>query len=544
MPKPSLHALTWSQEHQHYELHMHGQLHQCFPRGDESAWLTWLAEHTAFAFVGQHGRISVIKEARERGTGYWYAYRRQDRHTSKRYLGPTAKVTLVRLEEVAQALLSGPSPPSLASLQTQREAEAGSPGTSRKAEQGMTLLSTRLSHPRLPISLVERDRLLSDLDAALSTPLTLLSASAGWGKTTLLSTWASRHPHQVAWLSLDALDNDPTRFWLAVIAALRTCASGVGEIALALLRSPEPPPLSAILTALLNELAGASEQTAPILLLLDDYQVIEEQTIHETLTFWLEHLPARVHLLISSRVDPELPLSRLRVRGQLVEIRATDLRFSREEVSTFLRHAMGLSLSEAEVLALERRTEGWAAGLQLAALSLRKQEDRSAWITAFTGSHRYLLDYVQEEILARQPVALRDFLLHTAVLSRMSAALCQAVTGEPASQVVLETLERANLFLVPLDEERQWYRFHDLFRETLLARLQATQPERVPRLHLLAARWYEAQGEVREAIAHQLAAADFSSAARLLEREASHLWLSGEAQTVQTWLAALPDAVL
>ncbi|TMD63380.1 MAG: LuxR family transcriptional regulator, partial [Chloroflexi bacterium] len=536
MPKPSRHALIWSAAHQHYELHIHGHPEQCFSRGDEPAFSRWLDEHTAFAFLGQAGRISVLKEARRGGRGYWYACRTHHRHTRKRDLGPTSSVSLALLEETAQALSSEPAPPPLAVSRTQPE-----------VEQSMTLLSTKLSPPRLPNSLVPRDRLLDDLDSALSTPLTLLSASAGWGKTTLLSVWASRHPNQVAWLSLDSLDNEPFRFWAAVIAALRRCRPGVGAIALAMLHSPEPPPFSAILTAFLNDLAEVGEPATPLLLLLDDYQVIIDPAIHETLTFWLEHLPARMHLLLSSRVDPDLPLSRLRARGQVAEVRTADLRFRLDEAGLFLRCSMGLSLSEAEVAALQRRTEGWVAGLQLAALSLRKQEDRSAWISAFTGGHRYLMDYVQQDILARLLVPLQNFLLHTSILTSLNAALCQAVTAVPsesASQEMLEELERANLFVVPLDEERRWYRFHELFRETLLARLQASHPELVPRLHQRATQWYEAQGELREAIAHALAARDYSYAASLIERVASHLWLRGEAQAVQTWLAALPDAVL
>src|SRR6266702_8736728 len=257
---------------------------------------------------------------------------------------------LARLEETAQALSSEPAPPPLAVSRAQPE-----------VEQSMTLLSTKLSPPRLPNSLVPRDRLLADLDSALSTPLTLLSASAGWGKTTLLSMWASLHPHQVAWLSLDSLDNEPFRFWAAVIAALRRCRPGVGALALAMLHSPQPPPFSALLTALLNDLAGVEEPAAPIVLLLDDYQVIDDPLIQETATFWVEHLPAHVHLLLSSRVDPDLPLPRWRLRGQLLEIRTADLRFRPEEASLFLRQAMGLSLSQEEVAALEKRTEGWVA---------------------------------------------------------------------------------------------------------------------------------------------------------------------------------------
>jgi len=533
MPRLPLHALIWSPNQGFYELYTQGQLEQRFQPGDEAAWLAWLGEVSSFAFQGASGSLNVYQEARPHGGQYWYAYHTTGSRTGKRYLGRTTRVTLGRLEETAQALSREPAPPPLAGLPTRQQ-----------IEQSTTLPSTKLSAPRLPSSLVPRERLLAELEAALSTPLTLLSASAGWGKTTLLSLWGSLHPHQVAWLSLDALDNEPFRFWAAVIAALRKCRPGVGALALAMLHSPQPPPFSALLNALLNDLAQVEEPAAPLVLLLDDYQVIEDQAIHETLTFWGEHLPAHVHLLLSSRVDPDLPLSRWRLRGQLLEIRTAELRFRPEEASVFLRQAVGLSLSEAEVAALSIRTEGWVAGLQVAALSLRKQPDPSAWLSAFTGGHRYVLDYVQQEILRLQPEPIRRFLLQVAVLMRMNAALCQAVTGELASQAILETLERSNLFVVPLDEQRQWYRLHDLFREALLARLQASQPDLLPLLHIRAAQWYEAAGELREAIGHALAAPDYPLAASLMEQAAPHFWLSGEVQTVHSWMQALPDAVL
>ena len=546
MPKPLLHALIWSHEQKHYKLYSHGQPEQCFPPGDEPAFSRWLDGHTAFAFEGQAGRISVLKEARSRGTGYWYAYRTQNRHTRKRYLGRTAQVTFARLEQEARVLDSSPSPASLAKAKA-----------SPLSEQKGMLLSTKLSPPRLPISLVERSRLLRELDAVRSHRLTLVSASAGSGKTTLLSAWmaASSKPqasgsraggleHDVAWLSLDELDNDPIRFWASVIVALRTCLPRVGKTALAMLHSPEAPPLSTILTALLNELVQDSRE---IILILDDYHVISDQTIHDGLLFLLDHLPPNLCLVLATRADPELPLSRFRVRGQMVEIRSSDLRFTQEETTSFLLQSMGLPLSEEDVATLQHRTEGWIAGLQLAALSLRKRQDLSGWVSDFAGSYRYLLDYVQQDILARLPVPLQHFLLQTSILTRMNAALCQAVTaasGEPASQEMLEALERANLFVVLLDEQRQWYRYHDLFREALRARLHASQPELVPLLHQRAARWYETQGEWREAIAHALAAPDYPLAASLMEQAAPHFWLSGEARTVHIWVLALPDIVL
>jgi len=414
-----------------------------------------------------------------------------------------------------------------------------------QSEQPMGFPTTKLTHPRLPVALIARERLLMNLDAAVIHRLTLLSAAAGWGKTTLLSAWTAKQAPDisVAWVSLDTLDNDPTRFWTAVIAALRTSAPEVGEVALGMLQATQRPPIDVILTTLLNDLAHVPK---PVLLILDDYHVIDDSNIHDGMTFLIEHLPAHVHLVVASRVDPELPLARWRVGGELLEIRAADLRFTSDEAATFLTRALDDVLPDEDVHLLERRTEGWAAGLQLAMLALRKRADRHAFVQAFTGSHRHVLDYVQEEILDRQPAHIQRFLLHTAVLPRLNAAVCATLTDEPTSQAqtILASLERNNLFVAPLDEERQWYRAHDLFREVLLARLHATEPELVSHLHQRAAHWHAAHNEWREAIAHALAAQDFVYAADLMERAAPAMWLRGEAQAVHTWVSSLPDAIL
>src|SRR6266480_2134956 len=409
---------------------------------------------------------------------------------------------------------------------------------------GPDLLVTKFTIPPVRSVLLQRSHLLTVLDQSRSFPLTLLSASAGFGKTTLLSAWANQSTSQVAWLTLDEQDNDPTRFWAYVIAALRHSGyrlSTVGEAALAMLQSPQPPLLTGALTSLINELAALRQEIA---LILDDYHLISEQTIHESLQFLLDHLPPCLHLLLASRGDPPLALSRLRARGQVVEIRDTDLRLNGEEATGFLKEVMGLSLSAEEIARLEQRTEGWIAGLQLAALSLRRHPDASAFLQAFTGSHRLILDYVQEEILDPLPETQHRFLLHTSVLDRMNAEICQALTGEPASQQMLESLERAHLFLVPLDEERRWYRFHTLFREVLLARLQATQPEQVARLHREAALWYQHQQWPHEAILHALATQDFLFVAELLEGYVERLYLQGELKTLLAWIKLLPQEVL
>src|SRR5256714_1787570 len=409
---------------------------------------------------------------------------------------------------------------------------------------GPDLLVTKFTIPPVRSVLLQRSHLLTVLDQSRSFPLTLLSASAGFGKTTLLSAWANQSTSQIAWLTLDEQDNDPTRFWAYVIAALRHSGyrlSTVGEAALAMLQSPQPPLLTGALTSLINELAAFRQETA---LILDDYHLIREQAIHESLQFLLDHFSPCLHLLLASRGDPPLSLSRLRARGQVVEIRDTDLRLSGEEAAGFLTQVMGLALSEEDMRRLETRTEGWIAGLQLAALSMRRHTDASAFIQAFTGSHRFILDYVQEEILEPLPQVQQRFLLHTSVLDRMNADLCQALTGEQASQQMLESLERANLFLIPLDEERHWYRFHTLFREVLVARLQATQPEQVVRLHREAALWYQHQQWPHEAIPHALATQDFLFVAELLEDYVERLYLQGELKTLLAWIKLLPQEVL
>ena len=452
MPRVPLYALIWSQGHSRYDLYTQGDLSQSFRPEDRNAWLTWLHDAPSFAFQGVSGRLNVYLEERRRGGQYWYAYHTVDHRTRKRYLGRTARVTFALLEEVATALGSESSPTPRASERGLDERDTASPG---EVFQGMEVLSIKLSHPLLPSRLLARERLLRRLDQACFHRLTLLAASAGWGKTTLLSTWAFRSTLPIAWLSLDEFDNDPTRFWVSILAALRTCLPGVGETALSMLRSPQPPSLTICLSTLLNDLYAQDVSTV---LLLDDYHLIDEQAIHDSLLFVLDHLPAHLHLVLSSRVDPPLVLSRWRARGQLLELRDADLHFQEEEAAQFLTHTMDLSLEAEEIAELARRTEGWIVGLQLAALALQQREDRSAFVRGFTGGHRYVLDYVQEEILAHLPAPLRDFLLHTSILNRMSASLCQAVTAEPESSGLLETIERANLFLVPLDSERRWYR--------------------------------------------------------------------------------------
>jgi LuxR family transcriptional regulator, maltose regulon positive regulatory protein len=398
------------------------------------------------------------------------------------------------------------------------------------------LLATKLRVPRPRPGFLARPRLLERLTEGTAGALTLVCAPAGFGKTSLLGDWARCGRQSVAWLSLDGGDSDPARFWRYVAAALDELRPGVGQRVDALFQGGQPP-LEAVLTVLINELVEGPEE---VVLVLDDYQLVEAPPVHDGLAVLLERLPSQLRLVLASRADPPLPLARLRARGQLTELREADLRFTSTEAAELLRAAVDAELPEAAVAALGDRTEGWVAGLQLAALSLRGHADISAFVEEFSGSHRYVLDYLTEEVLDRQPEPLRTFLLETSILERLSGDLCDAVTGRGNGQQVLEAIERANLFLHPLDEVRGWWRYHHLFADLLGVRLQQERPERVTELHRAAAAWHEAHDLADEAIRHALAAGDASWAARLIERQIDARILRWEGQTLQRWFAALP----
>jgi LuxR family transcriptional regulator, maltose regulon positive regulatory protein len=402
------------------------------------------------------------------------------------------------------------------------------------------LLATKLHVPRPRPGFLVRPRLTERLSQGTAGALTLVCAPAGFGKTSLLGDWARRSRQPVAWLSLDAGDSDPARFWRYVAAALDELRPGVGLRVEALFQGGQPP-LEAVVTVLINQLVTEPEQ---VVLVLDDYQLVEAPLVHESLAWLLERLPSQLRLVLASRADPPLPLARLRAGGQLVELREADLRFTREETAALLGTAVGPGLSEAAVAVLGERTEGWVAGLQLAALSLHGHTDVDAFVAGFSGSHRYVLDYLTEEVLDRQPQELRAFLLETSILERLSGPLCDAVTGRSDSQQLLEQAERAHLFLVPLDEERGWWRYHQLFANLLHVRLQQEQPDRAAELHRAAARWHEAHELADEAIGHALAAGDTTWAARLIERQLDAHFLRWEGATLQRWLAALPTELV
>ena len=407
-------------------------------------------------------------------------------------------------------------------------------------------IKTHIPLPRL--NLVPRPRLIERLNEGpcenpgLGRKLTLISAPAGFGKTTLVSAWLAGCNRQAAWLSLDEGDSDPARFLTYLVVALQTVAPGLGEGVLRVLQTsqPQPPDIEAMLTALLNEISAIPDN---VILVLDDYHVIDATSIDDAITFLIEHLPPRMRLVITTREDPRLPLARLRARDQLTELRASELRFTPSEAAGFL-HAMGLDLSPEDVAALEDRTEGWIAGLQLAALSMQGRQNLPELIRAFAGDHRYIVDYLVEEVLQRQPEPIRSFLLQTSILDRLNGALCDAVTGQEEGNARLEALERGNLFVVRMDDNRHWYRYHRLFAEVLSVHLLAEQPDQAPTLHRRASEWYEHHGSAADAIRHALAARDFTRAAALVERSIPTMRSTRQEAAALGWLKALPDELV
>jgi len=401
------------------------------------------------------------------------------------------------------------------------------------------LLATKLHVPWPPPGFVPRPRLVRALGDGLASGRVLICAPAGSGKTALLADWARNGGRPVAWLGLDAGDSDPARFWRYAVAALDRARPGLAGRLGPLLGPPPPPSLAALVTAVVNEL-GAQPGDGEVLLVLDDYHLVDSGPVHESVAFLLENLPPGLRVVVSSRADPPLPLARLRARGQLAELRSAELRFTSAEAAALLAESAGPGLPGTAVAALTDRTEGWAAGLQLAGLSLRGHADPAGFAAAFSGSHRFVLDYLADEVLAGQTGPVREFLLETSVLQRLSAELCDAVTGRAGSQGMLEDIERAGLFLVPLDDVRGWWRYHHLFADLLRARLQAEQPGRVQALHRAAAGWCEDHDLADDAAQHALAAGDAAWAARLVERHVEELLGRGEGVTLRRWLSALP----
>jgi LuxR family transcriptional regulator, maltose regulon positive regulatory protein len=403
------------------------------------------------------------------------------------------------------------------------------------------VLLTKLFIPRPRPNVVSRPHLIERLNQGLQRNLSLVAAPAGFGKTTLVSAWVAACGRPTAWLSLDAGDNDLTRFLLHLIAAVQTIAPDLGREVATILQSLQPAPAEVLLTSLLNEITTVPDR---FVLVLDDYHLIDAKPIDRALTFLLEHLPPQLHMIIATREDPQLPLARFRARGQLTDVRAADLRFTAAEAAVFLNQVMGLHLAATDIASLEDRTEGWIAGLQLAALSLQGSQDVAGFIRAFAGDHRYIADYLVEEVLQRQPEGVRRFLLQTAMLERLHGPLCDAVTGQEGGAAQLEALERGNFFVVALDDQRRWYRYHHLFADVLAAHLRAEQPGQMSTLHRRASAWYEGHGSTADAIRHALAATDSAHAADLVERAIPDMRRSRGEATVLAWLRALPDELV
>jgi LuxR family maltose regulon positive regulatory protein len=510
------------------------------------AWRAWLAggPATTFRYAGPEGSFTARREAK-RGGWYWYAYRRRGGRLRRAHLGEGDDLTPARLAEVAAALAREGPPTEEGAAHGQPRPPAATLAVAAAPPPPATLLATKLFVPRPRPGLVARPRLLARLDAGLDAArCTLLSAPAGSGKTTLLAAWLAGTDRPVAWLSLDERDQGAHHFLRYLVAALQTVAPAFGRAALARLDALPPAPPEAVLTGLLNDLIALP---APGLLVLDDYHLVHAPAVHAAVAFLLDHLPPAVHVVIATREDPPLPLPRLRARGQLAEVRAADLRFMPEEATAFLTGTMGLALSAAEAATLVERAEGWVAGLQLAALALREQADPTPFVRAFGGGHRHVLDYLVAEVLDRQPPHLRTFLLRTAILERLCGPLCDAVLGPTpgdGGQLLLEQAERANLFLVPLDDERGWHRYHHLFAEALRRRLQSLHPALIGELHRRASAWFADQGLTAEAVRHALAAGATERAADLVERASLALLQRSELHALQGWLEELPAAAV
>ncbi len=576
MPKRAKYTLIWSPSREGYELY--GQDERGQPRlcGDDETWFAWLAAHSAFSFQGQHGQLNLLKEARPRGgDGYWYAYRRQGRRMAKKYIGRSADLTMARLEAVASALASAArlasdtsSPPNDALVRQLRATGLGG-AEGDKLERPVSgefiipasphqapLLEPKLRPPRPQTSLVVRERLLAQLDAGLSHKLTLIAAPAGFGKTTLLSQWVADRRARgdlppLAWVSLDEGDNDLIRFWRYVFTACRAIEPDLEQAAVALLATPQAPfvraPLEPVLTAFLNAL---SDLPRGGVLVLEDYHAITEPRIHETVAFVLDHLPATLHVVLLTRSSPPLSLARWRARNELHEVSAADLRFSPAEMATFLQHHLAFPLTAEAMRQLDAHLEGWPAGLRLVTLALQghvPEQQIEPLLATFAGSHRHLLEYLVTEVLDAQPKALQIFLLQTSVLSRLTGSLCDVVTGRNDSERLLDTMERAGLFLLPLGETEPWYRYHLFFAEAMQqAARRRLGAEALGACSSRASAWYEQHGMLADAVDAALAAGEGMRAAVLMERfiERQPLAEYYELYTLQRWLAQLPEVVL
>ncbi len=540
MPKEAASTLIWSAIHQTYTLSDRST--ETILTFDKSSpvWHEWLEQATSFAFRGQKGSYTARREQIKPGDWYWYAYQRFQKRVQKKYLGKSAALSLQRLEEVA-ARFTGQQ-----AVEDEAVISITQVRISKMAQE--QILAAKLRVPLLPPHFITRPHLSAALPRLLERPLTLLSAPAGSGKSTLVSSWLRDRSEPSAWLSLDQADNNPLRFWSYLFTALDKLYPGTGEHALLMLRSLRASTVEPVLTWLLNALGNGEPTTqeggSAALLALDDYHVISTETIHRDMAFLMEHLPPHLHLIISTRHDPPLPLARFRISNRLLAVRATDLRFSREEIAVFFAQHTGITLSTEEIVLLEERTEGWAAGLQLVALLLHDQQERPDILQSIHGSQHALAEYLGQEILAHLPEPVQHFLLRTSVLEQLEGKLCEAVSGQTDGEAILAWLFQANLFLAPLDESRRWYRYHQIFADMLRHQLRTSDAAQIPELHRRASRWYRAQGMLAEAVAHAHAAEDWEGIASIAEEAGVELMSRGETWMVMSWVNLLPRSLV
>ncbi|HEU5227206.1 MAG TPA: LuxR C-terminal-related transcriptional regulator [Ktedonobacteraceae bacterium] len=539
MPKEAASTLTWSAIHQTYTLSDRSIETTLTFDKSSPVWHEWLEQATSFAFRGRKGSYTARREQIKPGDWYWYAYQRSQKRVQKKYLGKSTALSLQRLEEVAARFTS--------KQEVEDEAVISSMQARISKMAQEQILAAKLRVPLLPQHLIARPHLSASSRRLLERPLTLLSAPAGSGKSTLVSSWLLDRSEPSAWLSLDQADNNPLRFWSYLFTTLDRLYPGTGTHALLMLRSLRVPTVEPVLTWLLNSLGNGEPATgedgSEALLVLDDYHVISTEAIHRDMAFLIEHLPPHLHLIISTRHDPPLPLARFRVSNRLLELRAADLRFSREEIAVFFARHAGITLSTEEIVLLEERTEGWAAGLQLVALLLHDQQERPDILQSIHGSQHALAEYLGQEILAHLPEPVQHFLLRTSILEQLEGKLCEVVSGLADGEEILAWLFQANLFLTPLDESRRWYRYHQIFADVLRHQLRMTAAH-IPELHRRASRWYRAQGMLADAVAHAHAAEDWEGIASIAEEAGVELMSRGETWMVMSWVSLLPRSLV
>jgi LuxR family maltose regulon positive regulatory protein len=537
VPKSAAYKIYWSPERKTYEYsEERGQQTGEVRQVDHQQLQAWLSEVSSFAFAGRAGAYTARKEYTRQENGYWYAYRRDGKRVQKKYLGKSEAISIEQLEYVASLFL--------AARGEAAEAAEVAPTSSRyeQEQQDDPILATKLRIPSPTSHTLPRPHLFERLQNALVRPLTLISAPAGSGKSTLLSSWLSQQKALcVGWITLERADDEPGRLWKLIFTAFEKVCPGAGEGPLTLLRTRRQPNNERMLITLLNYLEESRQE---MMLVLDDYHFVSDVTISQSMAFLLEHLPGNVHVIISTRTDPSLPLTRLRVREQLLELRAADLRFTAGETRIFLDRCSARKLSQEESDLLFARTEGWIAGMQLIAILLQQQGSSAGTMVALSGGRRYIADYLIQEVLEHLPEPIQQFLLFTSILERLQGELCEAVTGQPDGQATLVWLERANLFLNPLDDERRWYRYHQLFAETLRQHLLQNQPEMVEVLHRRAMGWFAEQGMVAEAIEHAREIGDVATIALLAETTGMAMIMHSEATSIMPWVNLLPQAEL